>query len=430
MSRDPHNSLKSEVISKTSSGVGEFVLAKSQWGKNDSVFSLHVIPSSYSLSGIQSTDFLGLLNFERSNCPFGAKGECYWIEVEVNFSIEKFTPAFSSAFSKLQTAEKALEACGITLERSEGWGYFNGSEGHSQNFDWSMSGDGHTAIKHESLKQAEDDFFHFRFSWIEKNNEKGWVIHYQPKNSPTSSEFVSVLGFLELNEFEECPEFDFDHCFYKTIIRTGGRDFLGGNADLAHRIFDAHSSNFSNGIKNLLEANAEIEAAGLTFLPFSNPKLRLQADLQKKTMPPLLPNARPGSLSMFDVAISFSGAEREYAEQVAKILREQGFSVFYDQFHPEYLWGKNLVDAFDEIYRKKSKFCLIFVSKSYLAGAWTNHERQSAQAHAFEERGSEYILPIQVDDSKLPGMPPTIGYLPISLGVEKISDLLIKKLRA
>ena len=48
---------------------------------------------------------------------------------------------------------------------------------------------------------------------------------------------------------------------------------------------------------------------------------------------------------------------------------------------------------------------------------------------ALAERGSEYILPIKVDGSELPGMPPTIGYLSLSeFGIEQIAELLIKKL--
>ena len=39
---------------------------------------------------------------------------------------------------------------------------------------------------------------------------------------------------------------------------------------------------------------------------------------------------------------------------------------------------------------------------------WTTHERQSAQARALEEKGAEYILPIQVEQIELPGLRPTI----------------------
>jgi hypothetical protein len=132
----------------------------------------------------------------------------------------------------------------------------------------------------------------------------------------------------------------------------------------------------------------------------------------------------------FDVAISFAGPQRDSAEALASIVRDAGFSVFYDEFHPEALWGKNLVDVFDAIYRKRARFCVMFVSKEYKERIWTNHERQSAQARALKEKGNEYILPIRVDDTELDGMPETIGYRPLSEGVEKIAELLIKKLRS
>jgi hypothetical protein len=130
----------------------------------------------------------------------------------------------------------------------------------------------------------------------------------------------------------------------------------------------------------------------------------------------------------FDVAISFAGSEREQADRLAELMREAGFVVFYDNYYPEQLWGKDLVRFFDEIYRKRARFCVVFVSREYRDRIWTNHELRSAQARALEEKGNEYILPIKVDDAELDGLPPSIGYLPISLGVEKIAELLIRKL--
>lgn len=128
------------------------------------------------------------------------------------------------------------------------------------------------------------------------------------------------------------------------------------------------------------------------------------------------------------MAISFAGTERQYAGKMANILKQKGFSVFYDDFYPEYLWGKNLIDTFDEIYRKRARYCVIFVSKDYNVSNWTNLERQSAQARAFKEKGKEYILQIKIDETELAGMPPTIAYLPISKGIENITGILVKKL--
>jgi hypothetical protein len=86
-------------------------------------------------------------------------------------------------------------------------------------------------------------------------------------------------------------------------------------------------------------------------------------------------------------------------------------------FFPEQLWGKNLAIFFDEIFRKKARFCVMYVSKEYQQRVWRIHEARSAQARAVAEKGNEYILPIQVDEIELEGLLPTIGYVPIRIGI-------------
>jgi hypothetical protein len=45
------------------------------------------------------------------------------------------------------------------------------------------------------------------------------------------------------------------------------------------------------------------------------------------------------------------------------------------------------------------------------------------------EKGQGYILPVKVNAMDLPGLPTIVGYLSLKdLGIEKIADLLIKKL--
>ena len=34
----------------------------------------------------------------------------------------------------------------------------------------------------------------------------------------------------------------------------------------------------------------------------------------------------------FDIALSFAGEDRQYVEEVAKVLRAMGFRVFYDKY--------------------------------------------------------------------------------------------------
>jgi hypothetical protein len=82
------------------------------------------------------------------------------------------------------------------------------------------------------------------------------------------------------------------------------------------------------------------------------------------------------------------------------------------------------------VYRKESRFCVIFVSVEYSKRAWTYHELRSALARAVEERGNEYILPIRIEAVDLEGVPPTVAYLNIALHpIEKIAEMLLTKLK-
>lgn len=112
----------------------------------------------------------------------------------------------------------------------------------------------------------------------------------------------------------------------------------------------------------------------------------------------------------YDVALSYAGEDRSYVEQVACALRDDAVRVFYDRFEQVDLWGKDLGDHLDLIYRVQSRFCVMFISAAYAAKVWTDHERKSALARAIEQREAEYLLPARFDDTELPGLRPTVKY--------------------
>jgi hypothetical protein len=114
-----------------------------------------------------------------------------------------------------------------------------------------------------------------------------------------------------------------------------------------------------------------------------------------------------------DIALSFAGEDRAYVEKVAKYLKEKSIKVFYDEYEKTKLWGKDLYNHLDEVYQKKARYCVMFLSCYYAEKLWTNHERKSAQARAFTEKG-EYILPARFDNTEIPGIPPTIGYIDLN----------------
>lgn len=130
----------------------------------------------------------------------------------------------------------------------------------------------------------------------------------------------------------------------------------------------------------------------------------------------------------YDVAISFAGEQRRDAEAIADHLRAAGLTVFYDTYEQVDLWGKNLADHLADVYQHHARYCLMLVSKEYAAKVWTTHERQSAQARAITQN-TEYILPVRFDDTPIPGLLPTIGYVQFKdHGAQGIATLLLQKL--
>lgn len=112
----------------------------------------------------------------------------------------------------------------------------------------------------------------------------------------------------------------------------------------------------------------------------------------------------------YDVALSFSDDDRAYVSEVAELLRQEGVRVFYDGFAQAKMWGADLTEYLDDIYRKRSRYTMVFISESYVTKPWTTLERRSALARALEEI-SPYLLPVRLDDSELPGLRPSVGFV-------------------
>ncbi|PHN00585.1 toll/interleukin-1 receptor domain-containing protein [Flavilitoribacter nigricans] len=130
----------------------------------------------------------------------------------------------------------------------------------------------------------------------------------------------------------------------------------------------------------------------------------------------------------YDIALSFAGEDRQYVSKVAFLLKERGVKVFYDEYETDKLWGVNLYDHLSEVYSKRAKYVIMFISKHYAQKVWTNHERKSSQARALIEN-KEYILPARFDDTEIPGLLHTIGYLDLNiLDPMNFVDLVIKKI--
>lgn len=133
----------------------------------------------------------------------------------------------------------------------------------------------------------------------------------------------------------------------------------------------------------------------------------------------------------YDVAISFAGEDRVFAESIAEGLRDNDVKVFYDNFYAEDLWGSDLSVKLREIYHGSSQFCIMIISNHYIDKMWPSHERQQAIDRMIKEKGNAYILPVRLDgfNGEVPGFASSIGYLSVTSNEpQKIIDTFLRKI--
>ncbi len=131
----------------------------------------------------------------------------------------------------------------------------------------------------------------------------------------------------------------------------------------------------------------------------------------------------------YDIALSFASENRKYVEDIANIVISKGHKVFYDKHEQGKLWGKDLYQYLNDIYKNKAKYCIVFISKPYAEKLWTKHELKSAQARAFEEN-KEYILPVRFDDSEIPGLNNTMAYIDLrGITPFQLANLIVEKIK-
>jgi hypothetical protein len=134
------------------------------------------------------------------------------------------------------------------------------------------------------------------------------------------------------------------------------------------------------------------------------------------------------STPRYDVALSFAGEDRMRVRRIAHLLISAELSIFYDEYEQASLWGRNLYTHLSDVYQNKARYCLMFISANYAEKLWTKREREAAQSRAFRE-SVEYILPLRLDDTVLPGIDPTVAYVDLrQTSDEEVVRLVLRKL--
>ena len=130
----------------------------------------------------------------------------------------------------------------------------------------------------------------------------------------------------------------------------------------------------------------------------------------------------------YDVALSFAEPDQASAHRLAALLRQKKIKVFLDEYRSSATWGKHMIDHLVNLYARKARYCILLISRHYPLESWTNAERTSARQLALRD-ADEYIFPIQLDDTDIPGVAEAKGYRDLRKDpMEGIVTLLEEKL--
>ena len=130
----------------------------------------------------------------------------------------------------------------------------------------------------------------------------------------------------------------------------------------------------------------------------------------------------------YQVSLSFAGEDRTYVADVARHLRAAGVRLFYDEYERARLWGVDLAEDLQQLYFARSEYVLMFISRHYVEKIWPGHEKRAALAAAISSN-REYILPVRLDDSELPGLNPTVRFEDArTTTAAELADLVLQKL--
>lgn len=128
----------------------------------------------------------------------------------------------------------------------------------------------------------------------------------------------------------------------------------------------------------------------------------------------------------FKVGFSFAGEDRGFVEKVVQYLKNRGIDVFYDADYDIDMWGRNITNYLDDVYRDKCCFVVVFISKFYINKSWTNFEFDIIKDRWLMDRN--FILPVKLDETNWKGLSNSIGYVNASsMSADELGSKILKK---
>lgn len=101
----------------------------------------------------------------------------------------------------------------------------------------------------------------------------------------------------------------------------------------------------------------------------------------------------------YDVALSFTSEDRAVAEEFSGLLRDKSITIFYDEVQADSLSDGDMLEHLVNLYKRKARYCVMFLSQDYPLKRWTEEEQTSVQELALRD-AQKYIIAVNLDDKE------------------------------
>jgi len=120
------------------------------------------------------------------------------------------------------------------------------------------------------------------------------------------------------------------------------------------------------------------------------------------------------------VFISYSHNDKEYADQICKVLKGEGYDIWIDKLRIKN--NDNIAKLIDKGI-DQADVVLLLISQSSLSSTWVQREFSAISLHQIGDT-KKYVIPIKLDNSNVPSYLSNIQYLDMSFDINQGIDLL------
>lgn len=268
-------------------------------------------------------------------------------------------------------------------------------------------------------KIPNSNFLNREMQWGYFAGTLGKSLHFEGPVDMTprqiaASDVLMNLGMLAASEASRSATWHLN----KKATELGVDD---GNAGSVARQLDDAIDTFHGNIRGALAQylNYLNPAEQKPFLPLLTPEPPRSIEARSQSIETLSPGNVSSSnqrvditTHQFSVALSFAGESRSIVHPIAThLVSDLGVgSVFYDNFYIPQLARPNLDNLLQDIYRRRTKLIVVFLSADYQRKEWCGIELRSIR-ELLLERTDERIMFIRLDDGEVDGVFKTDGYV-------------------